>query len=213
MKATVTTIKYAGLSFEGLMMPNGEYRIAFTQCKNLFLKETILSKNVTRAIKALLPKEFSFSKCETELHSKKIWTMDLTQFTILMTILMSKGNPIATNFVIASTTEKLERVFDTAFDVLVTEREREARFAARLDTKATFKPLTDELKKFGFSESWQYGKFVKQFQDIIGFESGERDKLELSTLLELGNCQSELKMLMRVGYSPWEALNVWSENR
>lgn len=206
-KAIVTKINYAGLAFDGLMLPDGSYAIAFKQVDTLF--NLGLQKNITRGVKALFPKGTQdFKKTLTEMSTNQMWILTLDQFSACCAILCTK-NEFAMNFVLASTTEKLERIFDSAFGVVIEEREREQRFAARLMTKASFRPLTDQLQLAGFTESWEYGKFIKAFQDHLSIETGTRDDLDLQELLYLGNCQSELKCLMKAGYSPWDALELW----
>ncbi|MGL6340188.1 MAG: hypothetical protein ACRC80_13750 [Waterburya sp.] len=207
-KAIVCWIEYAGLEFEGLMLPCGKYAMALSQVARLFQFD---QNQATRTVKRLLGRGFQFDRASSELNPKAVNILELHQVSIVAALLMAKGNSLATQFILASVTEKLERVFDNSFGVVIEERDREARFAARLNTKATFRPLTDVLKESGFSEPWQYGKFVKQFQTHLGFESGERDRLDLSTLIWLGNCQSELKCLIKAGYEPWTALELWKE--
>lgn len=209
-KAILTEINHAGLTFSGLMMPDGQYLIGVSQLNSLNL---IPQKNASRVVKGLLGKEFQFLKVLSELHPKRVDTLTLEQFGQVVKMLAKKGNEAAWAILEASLLEKLERIFDASFGVEIDEREREQRFAARLMTKATFRPLTDELQRHGFTEGWQYGKYISKFQAIIGFEDGTRDKLPLETLLMLGNCQAELKILMRSGYTPEEALVVWQENR
>lgn len=207
-KAIVTTINYAGLSFDGLMLPDGSYAIGVSQLSALF---QFPSKHASRTVKAILGQGFQFPKSASEINPKKVNILSLDHLTIVATVLMTQGNEIATKFVMASVTEKMERVFDNAFGVVVEEREREQRFAARLMTKATFRPLTDALLEAGFSEGWEYGKYIKEFQTHIGFKSGDRDTLDLQTLMWLGNCQGELKCLIKAGYLPWDALELWKE--
>jgi len=209
-KAIVTTIKYAGLVFEGLMLPDGTYMIGTSQLNPLL---SVPPKNATRTVNRALGEGFQFLRVSSELNPKKINALTLDQLSSVIKALAKKGNEQAWNLLDACFLEKMERIFDSAFGIEVEERKREQRFAARLMTKATFRPLTDELKRQGFTEGWEYGKYVHRFQSIIGFEDGTRDNLDLETLLVLGNCQAELKILMRSGYSPWDALDVWEENR
>lgn len=207
-KAIVTKINYAGLEFEGLMLPDGSYGVALPQIAALF---QFPNKHASRQVKSLLGNGFQFPKAKSELHPKAVNYLTLETFSLLTIHLMKKGNAVAEAFVFASVTEKIERIFDNAFGVVVEERDREARFAARLETKIAFRPLTDQLQRHGFTEDWQYGKFIKAFQDFLGFNSGERDALDIPTLIRLGNCQMELRALMASGYEPWTALELWKE--
>lgn len=212
-KAIVTEIEYAGLSFEGLMLPNGKYAIAFTQARELFLVKSVLPKNATRAIKALLPKDLSFSKIPTEMNSRPVWVLELNQISQLVLSLAFTGNEVAQKFAMASVSEKLERVFDSAFGVIVEERERELRFAARLSSKATFRPLTDLLKENGYDRDHidpkkRYQTFIWEFQTALGIKSGTRDEINADELMRLVSVQSRLIGLIEAKVDPWDALEA-----
>lgn len=59
-KARVTQIKYAGLEFEGLMLPSGEYAIALAQFSVVFLESRKIS--VTQ-LKKLTSIDFKSHQC------------------------------------------------------------------------------------------------------------------------------------------------------
>lgn len=207
-KAIVSTITYAGMTFEGLMLPDGSYQIGVSQLSALL---QFPNKNASREVKGILGKGFQFLKTASELHPKKVNTLTLPQLAKVIKAFARKGNEAAWDLLDACFLEKMERIFDEHFGNVVEERVREQRFAARMMTKATFRPLTDALQETGFTEGWEYGKFIKDFQTHIGFKSGERDNLDLQTLLYLGNCQGEIKCLIKAGYEPWDALELWKE--
>ena len=210
-KAIVTTIHYAGLEFEGLMLPDGNYAIAVSQAFKL-LDPSVLLRNQLRKVKSLLGKDISVLKISSEINSNKVNILTLDLYSQLLMKLAFTGNELAQNFLLASTTEKLERVFDKAFDIVREEREREARFAARLSTKATFRPMTDQLKRLGFTESWEYGKFIRIFQETLDIECGTRDLQPLDKLMVLSNHQAVITHLLKNNVDPWIALKSWQEN-
>ena len=211
-KAIVAHIKYAGQEFEGLMLPDGTYAISFTQVRTL-LELPVRQDNLVRDLKALLPKDFPFVKASTELNSRKIWILTLDQFSVLLALLAHK-NTKALQFILASTTEKLERIFDNAFGQIVDERERELRFAARMSSKATFKPLMDELKKHGFTADhpdtkYRYQYYIWRFQTALGIKSGTRDEISADQLMDIVSAQSTLKGMIMAGTPPLDALIGW----
>lgn len=211
-QAEVTQVLVPGTSIliNGLMFPNGEYGVAVPQITELNL---VRQNQASRDIKALLGKDFQFDKATTILNPKAVNVVSLEDFNRILMALAFKGNEFCQQWLMACSSEKLTRLFDTSFGILREEREHADRFAARIRTKDTFRPLTDALKEAGFTEGWEYGKYIKEFQTALGFESGMRDSLDLQTLLMLGNCQMELRMLMKAGYEPWIALSVWKENK
>ncbi|MGL5077330.1 MAG: hypothetical protein ACRDBG_16090 [Waterburya sp.] len=210
-EVTQITIANTGILFNGLMFPNGEYAIAIPQIVELNL---VPPNRSVKQLQTLVGIAFpSHQKATTVLNSKAVNVISLEDFNTLLCKLAFAGNEFCQNWLLACSAEKLTREFDRSFNVLRTEREHAERFAARIRTKDTFRPLTDALKEAGFEEGWEYGKFIKEFQDALGFESGMRDTLDLQTLLMLGNCQMELRMLMKAGYEPWIALSVWKENK
>lgn len=77
-KATVTQIRYAGLEFEGLMLPNGEYAVSVTQVARLLSFDT---NQASRKFKSLLGKDFRFDTTKSELNSKAVNILKLEQLT------------------------------------------------------------------------------------------------------------------------------------
>ena len=209
-RALVKKINYAGLEFDGLMLPDGSYAIAVPQLVQVGLLAS--GKTATRDLQRILGNSFVASKVMTEVDKNKVNVISLETFTLATLLLFQKGHEVATRFVMASVQEKLERIFDAGFGKVVEEREREARFFARLDTKETFRPMTDELQKQGFVEPWQYGKYIRNFQEFLDVECGTRDFQPLQKLLLIARCQSVVTQLMRMGYTPYSALKAFKEN-
>lgn len=208
---TTITIQGTNIQFDGLMYPNGDYGIAIPQLVSLNL---VPPKRSLKQLNSLLGIDLpSHQKVKTRLNSKAVNAISLEDLNTILCKLAFSGNTFCQNWLLACSSEKLTREFDGAFNVLRTEREHQERFAARIDTKLTFRPLTDALKEAGFTEPWEYGKYIKRFQTLLGFESGERDTLDLLTLVRLGNCQMELRMLIKAGYEPDCALDIWQENK
>ena len=62
-KARVTEINYAGLTFEGLMLPSGEYALTLKQFSNIFLESQNPS---TKRLRTMTGVDFKTRKAPTE---------------------------------------------------------------------------------------------------------------------------------------------------
>jgi len=143
-KAIVTTINYAGLNFEGLMLPDGSYAVGLAQLNPLL---AVPQKNAARDLKSLLGKEFQYLKVASELNPRKVSILTLPQLSTVVKGLAKQGNKQAWKLLDACFLEKMERIFDSAFGNEVGEREREARFKLRMRSKVTRRSYTDILKE------------------------------------------------------------------
>lgn len=208
-KAILASVSHAGLKFEALMLPDGSYRIGVSQIAQLNL---VRPNQASRTIKRLLGSDFQFDQVKSELNPKAINTLTLEEFGKVVKLLAKQGNEIAWALLEASLLEKLERILDSTFGVIVEERERELRFAARLSSKITFHPLTDCLKARGFDQESpykleRYSTYIWELQTALGIESGTRDDINAVELMRLVTVQSKLTGMMEAGVEPWEALS------
>ena len=80
-KAAVTPVKIGHIEVEGLMLPDGTFAIAVPQVARLF---SINQSHASRDLKALLGTGFTFAKVQSELHSKAVNILDLTEFELLI---------------------------------------------------------------------------------------------------------------------------------
>ena len=88
-KAIKTEIEIGILNIEGLMLPSADFAISVSQIAEIF---ELLKNNVTREVKALMGKGFSFDKCISELNPKPVNIMFIEDFKRLTFLLAQKGN-------------------------------------------------------------------------------------------------------------------------
>lgn len=89
------------------------------------------------------------------------------------------------------------------------EEDRQEWIERRNKTRIDFHPvLTDSIKRNLNPESSQeWGKYIWQFQDALGIDSGTRDKLPSGKLLELAIAQNTAAALLDAGVSWREVLH------
>jgi len=140
--AVVAKIDLGFAVIDGLMLPDGSHAVAVPQLAEVF--DT--SKNTfSRDLKRLLGEEFRPSSTATELGNQKINVVSLAEVTRIIRALEKKGNPIASTFTDAILQEGLERRFDIAFNVRVSEDERNKRLALRMGRLLARRLWTDTL--------------------------------------------------------------------
>ena len=208
-KARVTQIKYAGLEFEGLMLPNGRYGIALSQISNLFLESRKLS---TKQLQAMAGDNFKshehIVKCATELGKNKSVVVDLDGFGFLVTALAFKGNQSAINFAIASVQEKIERIFAKAFNQKFEEEAAEVKFQARLQHKKQYHPLLTKWLKVDNPDRTDWGKQINIFKACAGVPIESVDKYETDDLIRLNQAEVAYNTARKLGQSHEDALKV-----
>ena len=143
MKAKTATIHYAGIDFEGLMLPNGDYAISVSQTCRIFSFPT---KHGSRSLKALLGKGFSFPKTASELNSKPVNILSLTDFSKVALLLALKGNNEKARAIVEASIElPIKMSYDKAFDQRVSSEQNLRWFNARVAGKAVRRTLTDAI--------------------------------------------------------------------
>ncbi len=158
-KAMVAQVDFGFTHVEGLMLPDGSYAIAATQIADKFQFD---HNQASRTIKRILGNGFQFDQTTSEIHPKKVNILSIEQFSKLVVELNSRGDKAAKAFIEAALFESIERRFDAAFGVEVTERERNELLKARFEGVMTRRTLTDSIKDYCIrnDKSETYRKFV-----------------------------------------------------
>jgi len=145
-KAKVADVKLGFITIEGLLLPNGEYRVAISQLVALGF---VPPNRSLKQLEALLGLKFtSHLKIKSELNSKEVNTIDLKELSLVAQLCAFKGNELAQKFALAAIEETLERRFDIAFDRKRTEKEYNARLKARVEGKESRLSFTDSIKAY-----------------------------------------------------------------
>ncbi len=169
LKAIVAEIEYAGLKFEGLMLPDGSYGIALSQICKLFLEWQKASlKRVESNTGLTFESGKDYVRIATELNNKKSVVIKLDCLSRILMVFAFKGHVRAQNFILACTLEKLERIFDKAFDKQVAEEERENRFKKRMQFRKDYHPSWTIWGKEDGLNGWQYGKRTNDLKRKLG---------------------------------------------
>lgn len=203
IKAEITEVQIGVLKIQGLMSEDGDFGVAVPQVTERF---QINKNQASRDLKALLGKGFQFDKWKTPLNPKAVNVIPLDSFQTLVRELDKRGNKAASDFVDSLFGLSLHQLFCDAFGRKFEAQDRQVWLTTRYATKHDFRPLTDRLKAFGFTEPSEYARFVWAFQSKLGIESGTRDELDIPTLVALQGAQVRLTTFMDCGLSPWEAI-------
>ena len=126
------------------MLPSGEYAIAVSQIAAQF---SVSPTNATKTVKALLGKDSQlFRKVSSDLNNRPVNTIGIEDFKTFVFRLSQKGDPVATAFVEAMIKEGLERRFNTAAGVKVSEAEYNAALKQRMERVTARKEWTDIIR-------------------------------------------------------------------
>lgn len=204
IKAEVAVINFGGLTFEGLLLPDGSFAVAVPQIADLFLD----TRNyAAQTLKRLMGKDFETHKVKTEFNQNSTNCVSLIVFEKIIAKLDRAGNKIAQDFRDDLAGLSLVQIFSDNFKVKFEVEERQAWIVNRDRTKATFKKyLTDSLKAYGYTEGWQYGKFIHEMQAGLGIEDGTRDNLDHDALVKLSTTQESIGLAIEMGLEPYEAM-------
>jgi hypothetical protein len=126
MKATRTTIKYGSVDLEVFMLPDGTYKLSQTQA-GLSINKRPASLNEFLAGKSseALPHKDS-SLVEVEIDSRpgiKFNAVPIKLIVSYWTYWANKGNTLAQALLAAGTEETINRLCDTAFNVIKSDEE------------------------------------------------------------------------------------------
>ena len=203
IKAEIADVRIGCLTLQGLMSENGDFGVAVPQAAKLNL---VRPGQASRDLKALLGQGFQFDKWQTPLNPKAVNVIPVDRFQDLIRALDKKGNKAASDFVDALLGLSLHQLFCDAFGRKFEAEDRQVWLNAWFAVKHDFRPLTDALKKAGFTEPAEYARFVWAFQSKLGIESGTRDNIDAMALVRLQGVQVRLTTLMECGISPWDAI-------
>lgn len=203
IKAEIAEVQIGPFVIDGLMSANGDFGVAVPQIAERFQFD---KRQATRALKPMLGEGFQFHKWRTELNPKAVNVITLDDFHKVVRGLDKKGNTTATMLVDELFGLSLHQLFCDAFGIKFEAEDRQQWLVTRMATRKEFRPLTDQLKAFGFAHPQEYAKFVWTFQSKLGIESGTRDTLPVETLVKLQGAQFRLTAFMECGLSPWQAL-------
>lgn len=203
LKASVANVQIGTFSIEGLMDENGDFAVAVPQIADHFQFD---KGQASRKLKALMRKGFQFDKLQTEINPKAVNVMRLQDFSAAIFELHERGNKLATHVVKSLWGMSLHQLFCDAFEIKFESEDRQRWLVERMTSRVDFRPLTDQLKRHGFSEPKQYARYVWAFQTKAGIPSGCRDIVDAVALSKLNTTQAKLTALMEYGVSPWDAL-------
>jgi len=204
MKAIIADMQIGSYTIPVLLSDDNVFGIAVPQIANEFSFDT---NQASRNVKALLGKGFQFDKWITPLNSKAVNVLLLTDFEKLLAKLDRAGNKRAQDIRDSLVGLSLHQLACDAHKIKFEVQERQDWLIRRQKTKVTFKPFTDELKKYGFKNPWEYGNFISLFQSKLEIKNGTRDTLSLEKLFILDEAQIKIAAYMDCGLTPWEALN------
>lgn len=168
MKAQTVKFSYAGMEIEGLLCPNGEYRIALSQAVAL----TLVPKNRSiKQLKALTSLSFpSHAKLKSNINSKLVNTITLEDFTYLVRWADKQGNKTAALIIDASVQQTITTAFEVAIGVEKTNRDTVKDFTEIFESKRARRSLTDTWKEI-YEITGQppcYGKHTLMLYKKIG---------------------------------------------
>ncbi len=207
LTAFLAKVQVGILEIEGLMDEEGNYYVAIPQLTDLNL---VPPNRSAKQLEALTDKAFSshdIVKLKTPLNSKGVNAIPVKLVEKLLLRLAIKGNKAAIALMEALIGLSLHQLFSDAFGIKFEREERQRWLACRFKTRHDFRPLTDELKRYGFTNPMEYAKYIHLMQSKIGLPDGTRDFAEYTVLNKLERAQNRLTAYMECGMSPYDALN------
>jgi hypothetical protein len=144
VKADVAIVKVGLLEIEGLMMPDGSFRLAFSQLASLNL---VPSNRSLKQLKSLVSLDFpSHQSVYTTLNSKKVNTIDLVDFELLLRKLDRMQVKEAREMVDMLVGLSIQQLFSDAFNIQFEEEQRQVYLKNRQEGKYVRRTATDALK-------------------------------------------------------------------
>lgn len=204
LTAEITKVNIGIFELDGLMDESGNYHVAIPQIATLTKTST---NTASRDFKRLMGKGFKTSKLRTKFNKNTTLAVSLETFEQLLFEMALKGNTEAITLSRVLIGLSLHQLFSDAFGIKFEAEERQRWLQCRFNTKHDFRPLTDQLQRYGFKDKSDYAKFIHLMQSKIGLKDGTRDMAEFEVLNRLERTQTKLTAYMECGVSPYEALN------
>lgn len=204
LTAEIAKVQIGLIWIDGLMDENGNFYVGIPQVADLNLVQR--QRSLKRLESSIGMTFQNATKLKTPLNPKAVNAISLRDFEIMLAKLDRKGNIQAQQFRDDLVGFSLHQLFCDAFKIKFEEDDRQQWLRLRQISKFDFRALTDQLKAHGFTEGWQYGKFVNQFQSYVGIDKGTRDEQIREKLGELIKVQAQLTAYMECGIKPFEAL-------
>lgn len=150
-KALVAQVEIsAGITIEGLLLPDSSFGISVTQANEL-LSFAGSPNHAPKAVKRMLGKDFQPSLVYSELNSNKVYFLTLPQFEELLKALVKKGNPKALGLVLDLMGQSLFQNFCDAFEIRHEKEERKQWMKNRVAGKVDRRTLTDAIQDYLFN--------------------------------------------------------------
>lgn len=205
LKAQITEVKIGNIVMNGLMDEEGKFYVALPQ----IAEEFSFDKNqASRDIKPLLGKGFQFDKVKTPLNSKAVNAIPLMYFEKLILELALKGNIKAIEMSRSLIGLSLQQLFSDAFNIKFEKEERQSYLKYRQITREEFHPrLTKAIQENLNIKGNEWGKYIKEFQDVLNIENGTRDELNSEQLAKLVVAQNVAATLLEVGLN-WKTVLI-----
>jgi hypothetical protein len=144
-KAVVAQIDFGYTKIEGLMLPDGSYRMGVSQITNL-MPNSVRPNQASRDLKPLLGESFQFDKIKSELNNKPVNTITIEQFVQLLKVLaLQKTSQEAITLLVILAEESIERRFNHAFGVKCTEEDYNKLLTIRWKRLLARRDYTDVL--------------------------------------------------------------------
>lgn len=142
-KAKLAQVDFGYAKIEGLMLPNGEYRMGASQAAVLLQFDT---NQASRSIKSLLGKGYQFDSVKSELNPKPVNTISLSDFLIILIELTARGNSTAKELMSGLAQESIEKRFNKAFDLKFSDEEFNEKLKIRMERLQARIVYTDVLR-------------------------------------------------------------------
>lgn len=207
IKAQIAQVPVGNFTIQGLMSEKKEFGVAVPQLVELNLVPPNRSLKQLEALTGADLQSHGVQKWQTVINPKAVNVISLEQFQLIVRALDKKGNPIASAFVDAMLGLSLHQLFSDAFGQKFEAEDRQRWLQARFNVRHDFRPLTDQLQRYGFKEPWEYAKYVSTMQAKIGLPNGTRDMADFDTLNKLERIQTKLTAYMECGVEPYQAIN------
>lgn len=218
IKAEFTQVQIGTFSINGYLLPDGSFGMSQTQVFSWVDSSVISSQAAKRYIQitksklaqTLAPKGFIVHpKTIIRGCNERVNVVPINDVAQFLVVALAMGYTECAEILALLSGLSLQQLFCDAFNIKFEQEERQEWLTNRQRTKETFKAcLTDALKASGFTEPWQYGKFIHQLQDGLGIKDGTRDELSIKELSLLTCAQEYIGMAIAdFNCDPYRALN------